>query len=114
MIWPGNYQRECVRPLAIRATEAAASAEEVIDAVEPGEADDDQVDGDDVVEQPRHEQDQNAGDERNQRCDVGDRDGHGDLLGPGESTTKRNDSSNMSGCGHGLLILLGAIIRVSG
>lgn len=38
----------------------------------PGEqtdhADDDQVKGDDVVEKPRHEQDQDAGDECDERC----------------------------------------------
>src|SRR5262245_50821945 len=85
---------------AIAATKAAASAEEVIDVVEPGEPHDDQVDRDDEVQQTRHEQNQNAGDERNERREVGDRDGHGDLLGPGESTAKRNSGSKMSGRGH--------------
>src|SRR6266571_1776651 len=59
----------------------AASADEMIDAVETDEADDDEVDGDDVVQQPRHEQDQNAGEEGNKRRDMGNGDGHEDLLG---------------------------------
>ena len=79
---------------AIAATEAAASAEEVIDAVEPGQPHDDQVDRDDEVQQTRHDQDQDAGDQGDQRRDVGDGQSHGDLLGPGESTTKRNGGSN--------------------
>src|SRR5262249_43510267 len=60
---------------------AAASADEVIDAVQSNEADDDEVDGDNVVQQPRHDQDQNAGDEGDQRRDMGNGDGHEDLLG---------------------------------
>src|SRR5262245_37801858 len=85
---------------AIAVTEAAASAEEVIDAVEPGEADDDQVDRHDEVQQARHDQDQDAGDQGDQRRDVGDGQSHGDLLGPGESTTERNRGSKKSGRGH--------------
>ena len=34
-----------------------------MDGVEPHQADEDQIDGDDVVQQPRHDQDQNAGNE---------------------------------------------------
>src|SRR5262249_9964152 len=60
---------------------AGVSADEVIDAVQSNEADDDQVDGDDVVQQSRHDQDQNAGDEGNQRRNVGNGDSHEDLLG---------------------------------
>src|SRR5262249_10132993 len=60
---------------------ADESADEVIDAVQSNEADDDQVDGDNVVQQPRHDQDQNACDEGNKRRDVGNGDGHEDLLG---------------------------------
>src|SRR5215467_16310829 len=60
---------------------ADESADEVIDAVQSNEADDDQVDGDNVVQQPRHDQDQDAGDESNKRRDVGNGDGHEDLLG---------------------------------
>jgi len=60
---------------------AGVSADEVIDAVQSNEADDDEVDRDDVVQQPRHEQNQNAGDEGNERRDMGNGDGHEDLLG---------------------------------
>jgi hypothetical protein len=57
------------------------SADEVIDAVQSNEANDDEVDGDNVVQQSRHEQNQNAGDEGNERRDMGNGDGHEDLLG---------------------------------
>src|SRR5262245_35209169 len=53
----------------------------MIDAVQSNEADDDEIDGDDVVQQSRHDQDQNAGDEGNQRRNMGNGDGHEDLLG---------------------------------
>jgi hypothetical protein len=54
-----------------------------INAVQSNEADDDEVDGDDVVQQSRHDQDQNAGDEGNQWRNMGNGDGHEDLLGSG-------------------------------
>src|SRR5215831_3646183 len=60
---------------------AGVSADEVIDAVQSNEANDDQIDRDNVVQQPRHDQDQDAGDEGNERRDVGNGDGHEDLLG---------------------------------
>src|SRR5512133_2583000 len=60
---------------------AGASADEVIETVQSNEADDDEVDGDNVVQQSRHEQNQNAGDEGNQRRDMGNGNGHDDLLG---------------------------------
>src|SRR5262245_43057020 len=60
---------------------AGISADEVIDAVQSNEADDDEVDGHNVVQQSRHDQDQNAGDEGNERRDMGNGDGHEDLLG---------------------------------
>ena len=44
--------------------------QEIMDDVEPDDADQDQVERDDVVQQPRHEQDQNAGNQRDEgrRC----------------------------------------------
>src|SRR5215203_213722 len=48
---------------------------------EPDDADGDEVDGDDVVEEPRHHQDQNAGEKRDDGLQVADADGHGSLLG---------------------------------
>jgi hypothetical protein len=43
---------------------------EMVDAVEPDQAYQDEVDGHDVVQQPRYDQDQNAGDKGDQRRDV--------------------------------------------
>src|SRR5215470_8847167 len=45
-------------------------------AHETGNADDDQVDGHDVVEQARHQQDENSGNECDDRLQVYETDGH--------------------------------------
>src|SRR5206468_12187093 len=66
---------------ADRAPAAAASPDEVMDAVEARNADDDQIDCYDIIQQPREEQNPNAGEERNKRCDMCKGDGHRDLLG---------------------------------
>src|SRR5215217_555835 len=47
---------------------------------EPDDADGDKIDRDDVVEEPRHHQDQNAGEKRDDGLQVADADGHGSLL----------------------------------
>jgi hypothetical protein len=54
----------------------ARSAEEVMDGVEPDQPFDDELDGDDDVEKPRHDQDENAGNERDDRRDFGGGDDH--------------------------------------
>src|SRR3954465_267154 len=59
--------------------EPSASAHEVINTVEAHQTDDDQVDRDDEVEQPRHEEDQDAGNEGYDRRDMGDSQRHGRL-----------------------------------
>src|SRR3954469_12066168 len=66
-------------PAQARRWRSAGSAHEVIDTVEPHETDDDQVDRDDKVEQPRHEEDQDACNEGNKRRDMGDGQRHGRL-----------------------------------
>jgi hypothetical protein len=48
----------------------------MVDAVEPDQADYDQVDGDDEVQQPRDDQDQNASDKCDERRDVTDGENH--------------------------------------
>src|SRR5215510_11373421 len=91
---------------------AGVSADEVIDAVQSNEADDDQVDGHNVVQQSRHEQNQNAGDEGNERRDMGNGDGHGDLLGS-QLMIMMVSAPGSTWCGP-LPILVGVIIRESG
>ena len=44
---------------------------------ETEDTDDDQIQRDDVIQQPRHDENKNAGDERDDRLKVGDADGHG-------------------------------------
>src|SRR5262244_3088299 len=46
------------------------SAEEVKKAVEPYEADQDEIDRDNIVQQPRHEQNQDAASESNERHQI--------------------------------------------
>ena len=41
--------------------------EEMMDGVEPDQPFDDQIDGDDDVEEPRHDQNENAGNQRDDR-----------------------------------------------
>ena len=53
----------------------------MIDAVQPHQPDQDKVNGNDEVEQSRHNQDQDARDEGNDRRNVCGRKGHDDLLG---------------------------------
>jgi hypothetical protein len=48
----------------------------MVDAVEPDQAYQDQVDGDDVVQQPRKDKDQNAGEAGDERPYVSDGDNH--------------------------------------
>src|SRR2546425_13064537 len=78
---PNDHRRGRRRKGADGRSAGGGSADEMIDAVEADEADDDEVDGDDVVQQSRHEQNQNAGEEGNERRDMGNGDGHEDLLG---------------------------------
>src|SRR3954465_11135828 len=59
--------------------EPSASAHEVINTVEAHQTDHDQVDRNDEVEQPRHEEDQDAGNEGNDRRDMGNGQRHGRL-----------------------------------
>src|SRR5258708_5087455 len=80
---PNDHRRGHRRKGADGREGGGGSADEMIDAVQSDESDDDEVDGDDVVQQSRHDQDQNAGDEGNQRRNMGNGDGHEDLLGSG-------------------------------
>src|SRR6185295_1335920 len=89
-IWPCNHNLKSGRPLMITAADAGASTQvarrepsasthEVIDTVEAHQTDHDQVDRNDEIEQPRHEKDQDAGNEGNDRRDMGDGQRHGGL-----------------------------------
>src|SRR5580692_696625 len=73
--------------------------DEVMDGIEPGQSDDNEIDRDDDIEKPRHDQDQNAGNEGHKRRDMGGGDNHrisyrfccaGELLrGSGPDVPKR-------------------------
>jgi len=47
-----------------------------MDGIEPGQSDDNEIDRDNDIEKPRHDEDQNAGDERHERRDMGGGDNH--------------------------------------
>jgi hypothetical protein len=59
----------------------SVEVDEMVDAVETDQADKNEIDGDDEVEQPRHDQNQNAGNEGNERRDMGSGDDHDCPLG---------------------------------
>src|SRR5262245_40508124 len=77
----------------IGAPAAGGSADEMIDGVQSNEAEEGQVDGDNVVKKYQYEQKQKADNERNEQRDMGNGDGHEDLLGSGRWTTKRGEGS---------------------
>jgi hypothetical protein len=54
---------------------------EMVDVVEPDQPYHDEIDGDDVVQQARHDQDQNSGDKGGERRYVTDGKNHCKLLG---------------------------------
>ena len=56
------------------------SVDEMIDAVEPDKPDNDKVDGNDVIQQSWHNQDQDARDEGNDRRNVCGSENHNELL----------------------------------
>jgi hypothetical protein len=66
--------------LAANATPGAARrsmpVDEMVDAVEADQPDKNEVDGNDVIEQPRHDQNQDAGDKGDERRDMGSGDDH--------------------------------------
>jgi hypothetical protein len=49
----------------------------MMDIIEADKSNDDEVDGDDKVQQPRNDQNENAGDQRDKRGDMGSGDDHG-------------------------------------
>ena len=55
----------------------------MIDAIEPHQSDDNEIDRDDEVQQPRHDQNEDAGDKGDKRRDMGGGDDHGFASGLG-------------------------------
>jgi hypothetical protein len=53
----------------------------MMDGIEPHQSDDDEIDRDDEVEQPRHQQDENTADQSDKRRDMGGGDDHEKPLG---------------------------------
>src|SRR5262245_38718547 len=87
--------------LSLFRIKAGAAGSLLFDNSKPDDANDDQVDRHDVVEQTRHDQNQDAGDKRHDGLQVGDADGHGCLpaecVMPGHSPSKTGVSALMAG-----------------
>jgi hypothetical protein len=52
------------------------SVDEVVDSVETHQSNDDEIDRDNEIEQPGHEQDENTGDQGDKRRDMGGSNDH--------------------------------------
>jgi len=82
---PSDHGRRCRRkPRNLRAAKAFPSPDEVVNGVEADQSHDDQKDCHDEAQQPRHDQDQDAGEEGDERRDVGNGEVIGWLLSQGE------------------------------
>ena len=85
----GAYPIPVPSPAAKAASEMASftvsadgvSVDEMVYSVQPDQSDNDKVDGNDIVQQARQNQDQDACDERNDRRKMFGSKGHDDLLG---------------------------------
>ena len=84
----GAYPIPVPSPAAKAASEMASftvsadgvSVDEMVDSIQSDESDDDKVDGNDVIQQTRQNQDQDACDESNDRRKMFGSEGHDDLL----------------------------------
>ena len=72
------------------------SVDEMVDAIQPDKSDHDKVDGNDVVQQSRHNQDQDARCEGNDRRKVCGVKRHYDLLSVSPSLSVMSDSDHLS------------------
>jgi hypothetical protein len=70
-----------VRIAVITVSADGVSVDEMVYSVQPDQSDNDKVDGNDIVQQARQNQDQDACDERNDRRKMFGSKGHDDLLG---------------------------------
>jgi hypothetical protein len=85
----GAYPSPVPSPAAKAASEMASvtvsadsvSVDEMVDSVQSDESDNDKVDGNDVIQQARQNQDQDACDQRYDRRKMFGSEGHDDLLG---------------------------------
>jgi hypothetical protein len=56
--------------------ERSKSLDEMVDGIEAGQADDNEIDRDNEIEQPRHQEDENTADQGDKRRDMGGSDDH--------------------------------------
>ena len=78
-----SWRRQYGHPAIGEAAGARPSSDEMIDAVEPYRADHDEIGRDNIVQQPRHEQNQYPASEGNERHEMGDDPHHGGGLSSG-------------------------------
>jgi len=80
-LWSRYSQNEWVHPQPDLIEQSIRSVDEMVDSVQSDESGNDKVDGNDVIQQARQNQDQDACDKRNDRRKMCGSEGHNDLLG---------------------------------
>jgi hypothetical protein len=67
-----------------RRPDGSMPVDEMMDGIEADQSDENEIDGDDVVEQPRHDQDQYTGNDGDERRDMSSGNDHGFSSGVGQ------------------------------
>jgi len=83
LLRPLPAKKEMLLPIegSVLVNADGVSVDEMVDSVQSDESGDDKVDGNDVIQQARKNQDQDACDESNDRRKMFGSEGHDDLLG---------------------------------
>jgi hypothetical protein len=83
LLQPLPAKKEMLLPIegSVLVSADGVSVDEMVDSVQSDESGNDKVDGNDVIQQARQNQDQDACDESNDRRKMFGSEGHDDLLG---------------------------------
>src|ERR1035437_8244398 len=83
LLQPLPAKKEMLLPIegSVLVSADGVSVDEMVDSVQSDESDNDKVDGNDVIQQARQNQDQDACDESNDRRKMFGSEGHDELLG---------------------------------
>jgi hypothetical protein len=83
LLQPLPAKKEMLLPIegSVLVSADGVSVDEMVDSVQSDESANDKVDGNDVIQQARQNQDQDACDESNDRRKMFGSEGHNDLLG---------------------------------
>jgi hypothetical protein len=83
LLQPLPAKKEMLLPIegSVLVSADGVSVDEMVDSVQSDESGNDKIDGNDVIQQARQNQDQDACDESNDRRKMFGSEGHNDLLG---------------------------------